>query len=248
MTDMRRTLLWVVFTMSLVLLWDAWNKHTGQPTIFGGGARPVAAAGSAPLPASAPGVPAPAALPSVAGVPGAAAAVPAAVGAVVAPPVAPAQSEQVVLTTDTVKATFDTVGGSMVRLELLAYRDGNDATRKVVLFEQSAKRLYAAQSGLISTQAGLTLPNHFSQMSVEPGERTLSPTAKEISVRFLSPVTDGVQLVKTYTLKRGEYTVDVRHEIINQGAAVIKPQLYLQLARDGNPPEEIGRASCRERV
>ena len=26
---MRRTLLWVVFTMSLVLLWDAWNKHTG---------------------------------------------------------------------------------------------------------------------------------------------------------------------------------------------------------------------------
>jgi YidC/Oxa1 family membrane protein insertase len=35
MTDMRRTLLWVVFTMSLVLLWDAWNKHTGQPTFFG---------------------------------------------------------------------------------------------------------------------------------------------------------------------------------------------------------------------
>ncbi len=35
MTDIRRTLLWVVFTMSLVLLWDAWNKHTGQPSIFG---------------------------------------------------------------------------------------------------------------------------------------------------------------------------------------------------------------------
>ena len=44
MTDMRRTLLWVVFTMSLVLLWDAWNKHTGQPSFFGGGARPTAAA------------------------------------------------------------------------------------------------------------------------------------------------------------------------------------------------------------
>ena len=48
MTDMRRTLLWVVFTMSLVLLWDAWNKHTGQPSIFGGSApKPAATAPAA---------------------------------------------------------------------------------------------------------------------------------------------------------------------------------------------------------
>ena len=36
MTDMRRTLLWVVFTMSLVLLWDRWTVHTGHPSMFGG--------------------------------------------------------------------------------------------------------------------------------------------------------------------------------------------------------------------
>ena len=67
MTDMRRTLLWVIFTMSLVLLWDAWNKHNGQPSFFGGAPRTVAAA-------SAPGAtPAPAAVPapSTATVPGA---------------------------------------------------------------------------------------------------------------------------------------------------------------------------------
>ena len=39
MTDIRRTMLWVVFTMSLVLLWDAWQQHTGQPTLFGGPAQ-----------------------------------------------------------------------------------------------------------------------------------------------------------------------------------------------------------------
>ena len=56
MTDIRRTLLWVVFTMSLVLLWDAWNKHTGQPSLFGSAStsQPSAAPGSA-----ASGVPAP---------------------------------------------------------------------------------------------------------------------------------------------------------------------------------------------
>ena len=35
MNDMRRTLLWVVFSMSLVLIWDAWNKHNGNPSMFG---------------------------------------------------------------------------------------------------------------------------------------------------------------------------------------------------------------------
>ena len=34
MTDMRRTLLWVVFSMSLFLIWDAWNKHEGRPSFF----------------------------------------------------------------------------------------------------------------------------------------------------------------------------------------------------------------------
>ena len=34
MTDIRRTVLWVVFTMSLVLLWDGWQKHNGHPSMF----------------------------------------------------------------------------------------------------------------------------------------------------------------------------------------------------------------------
>ena len=35
MNDIRRTLLWVVFSMSLVLIWDAWQRHNGQPSMFG---------------------------------------------------------------------------------------------------------------------------------------------------------------------------------------------------------------------
>ena len=55
MTDMRRTLLWVVFLMSLVLLWDAWNKHNGEPTLFG---MPVAAPTAAAASPAASGTPA----------------------------------------------------------------------------------------------------------------------------------------------------------------------------------------------
>ena len=241
MTDMRRTLLWVVFTMSLVLLWDAWNKHTGQPSIFGGGRPAVSAPGAngatgaiglnAALPPGA--VPAPAGVPAAASIatatlPGAAPA--AAAGAV-------GKGEQITLTTDSVKATFDSLGGSLVRLELLAYRDAVDPTQNVVLLEQTAKRSYAAQTGLITGQPGISLPNHYTKMTVVPGERTLAPGAKDISIRFESPTVDGVKLAKTYTLRRSDYTMSVKHEVINQGSVALTPQVYLQLARDGNPPE-----------
>ena len=47
MNDMRRTILWVVFMMSLFLLWEGWQKHNGRPSMLEPAKRPVAAA-SAP--------------------------------------------------------------------------------------------------------------------------------------------------------------------------------------------------------
>jgi YidC/Oxa1 family membrane protein insertase len=242
MTDMRRTILWVVFLMSLVLLWDAWGKHTGQPTLFGSLLRPAATTKTAPVAAAASAV----GVPLASGVPTAAGAVAAAPG-VPAMPVAPAAGESVTLTTDVVKATFNSLGGSLVRLELLAYEDDAAVSRHVVLMDQSAQRLYSAQTGLITTQAGVALPNHLTLMTVAPGERTLAAGARELTVKFESPAVDGRKLIKTYTLKRGEYTMGVRHEFVNQGSTPLAPQLYLQLARDGNidggPPSMLSPAS-----
>lgn len=231
MNDIRRTLLWVVFTMSLVLIWDAWQKHTGQGSLFGGPARPVAAAGGSPgQPASAAGVPAPSAA-----VPTATGTTPAAPG--VPPAAAAPTGERVVITTDVVKATFDSQGGSLVHLELLGYKDATNPQNNVVLLDQSPKRLYVAQTGLVAAQAGGALPNHLTQMTVVPGERNLAAGAQTLTLRFESPAIDGHKLAKTYTFTRGQYTVGVKHEFSNQGSAAIAPQVYLQLARDGNPPE-----------
>jgi len=234
MTDIRRTILWVVFLMALVLLWDAWSKHKGQPTLFGSPIRQQTAApktdtppamGSAAVPGSVPAAMA-ASASAPAGVPG----VPSAVANV-------PTGELVTITTDVVKATFDSQGGSLIRLELLAYADENSPTKHVVLLDQSPKRLYVAQTGLITTQAGVALPNHQTQMTALPGERTLPSGAKELTLQFESPAIDGHKLLKTYTLKRGEYTIGVRHEFVNQGTKPVAAQVYLQLARDGNPPE-----------
>ena len=236
MTDIRRTLLWVVFTMSLVLLWDAWNKHTGQPSIFGPtGARPAASAppltATPTTAASQVGIPAPVATAAVPGAPAASApagAVPTAANA--------AQGELVVISTDVVKASFDSNGGNLVRLELLRHADVEDRKRNVLLFEQSAERSYAAQSGLVAAQAGVALPNHYTPMKRVPGATSLADGANELQVRFESVGDNGVKLAKTYSFKRGDYRIGVRHEAQNTGAAPVAAQLYLQLARDGNPP------------
>jgi YidC/Oxa1 family membrane protein insertase len=53
-------------------------------------------------------------------------------------------------------------------------------------------------------------------------------------VKFESAEVGGVKLLKTYTLKRGSYAVNVKHEVQNVGSAPVAPQLYLQLVRDGN--------------
>ena len=231
MTDLRRTLLWVVFSMSLVLIWDAWNRHNGEPSMFGPApvAKP-AAAGASTAPGAVP-------VPSVA-TPTAATAAPGATPAAVpAAAASAAQAQRVTVTTDLVKATIDTQGASLVRLELLKQRDQNDRSKNVVLFDQSAKRLYTAQTGLIPPAGGAGLPNHHTVMTLVPGELELRDGSNEVQVRFESPDVGGVKLAKVYTFKRGDHVIGVRHEVINSSGAAINPRLYLQLVRDGNPPE-----------
>jgi len=85
----------------------------------------------------------------------------------------------------------------------------------------------------------VALPNHLTPMTVVAGERTLAPGAQEISVRFETVDAGGSKLAKTYTFKRGEYTIGVKHEFSKRAAAAVKPQLYLQLR---------GTATARRRV
>ena len=235
MTDIRRTILWVVFSMSLFLIWDAWNKHNGQPSFFGPPhvSKPAPAG---PAPGAAPGTVATGSavpVPAVAGTaPGAASVAPAApTGGAVLP------AEKVTVTTDLVKATLDSRGGSLDRVELLKEPDQFDHSKNVVLLDQSAHRLYVAQTGLVPPAGGAGLPNHHTPMTVVPGERTLQPGQDELQVKFESAVVGGVKLVKTYTFKRGDYVIDVKHEVVNESAAPVNPRLYLQLVRDGNAPE-----------
>jgi len=254
MNDIRRTILWVIFGFSMVMLWDNYQVSMGQKATFGLSSAPATAkTTAAPAAAAVNGVPtaqvaagaANASIPtatnniaSQAVNSSATAQIGAVAGASTALAAPAAAKERFEVQTDVFKLTFDTEGGSIVHSEFVKHVDLEDkaavkagTAKGVVLLDDSKERVYVAQTGLVGAA---NLPTHKTVMTVAPGPRKLEAGANELVVKFESPESGGVKLVKTYTLKRGAYDVAVKHEIVNTGAAAVSPQLYMQLVRDGN--------------
>ncbi len=224
MNDIRRSILWVVFGFSMVLLWDQWQVYNGHKATFFPSPTPAASA-----PAAAGSKPADNSVPAASATASAPAANPAAVPENA--PAAPRTQHQV--STDVLKLVIDSQGAAIVRAELPQHAaqtppPKNQAVDPLVLLE--TEKSYAAQSGLVGAQ----LPNHTTPMTLTSPATTLADGQDRLELRFESPVLNGVKLVKTYTLQRGAYDIAVRHEVLNQGSTPIKPQLYLQLVRDGS--------------
>lgn len=233
MNDIRRTILWVIFGFSMVLLWDQWQLFNGNKATFFPAPAPVAsspAAASAPTASVPSGAPGSSAVPAPVSLPGAVAAAPGNV-----PASTPSATKQrLLVSTDVLSLTFDTEGGSLIGSAFPRLKDVDGKTDGFVLLDESAARVYVAQSGLIAGAGGGSFPTHKTLMTAVPGERQLNDGQDSLEVKFESAEVGGVKLVKTYTLKRGAYDIAVRHDIINTGTAPVSPQLYMQLVRDGN--------------
>lgn len=213
--DNQRLILLLVFSFSLIMLWDAWLKH-GQPKPQAPQAMVAGVSGQVISPAAVP-VPAPVGR-TIPGVPGAAAAV--------APAVA-----RITVKTDLFQADISALGGDIVRLELLKHHASGDAQGNFVLFED--KHAYSAQSGL----AGSNLPNHLTNWVLPVGGLELKDGQDELRVRLEASGGDGIKVAKTYVFRRGNYLVGVEHEVFNGGTAVLTPHAYFQLSRNSQPVE-----------
>lgn len=159
MNDIRRSILWVVFGFSMVLIWDKWQIHNGHQATF--------------FPTAAVQTPAPAATkPTDASLPQALPAtseggVPASAPAAGAPaPVAQRHEAS----TDVLELVFNSEGGALVgaKLRQHAQASGGSKTQDsqpFTLLTQTPDAVYVAQTGLI----GGSFPNHKTPMTLLPG-------------------------------------------------------------------------------
>lgn len=206
--DTQRLILFFVFSFSVLLLWDAWQKEHRPP---------------------APGAPtSPLAVPA----PSASATPAAARSGDVVPATTSPQSgarERVHVRTDTLVAEIDTQGGDLVYLELLQHKDTLDGSKNLVLL--GPEHRYAAQSGLTGG-----LPYHRTLFSPAERESILAPGKDKLEVRLEASTPEGVKVTKALTFHRASYQIDITEEIRNGTRSPISTFAYFQLTRDGKAP------------
>ena len=214
--DQRRLILFLVFSFSVIMLWEAWQKQN----------QPAPTVATAPAAVDASGAPMP--TPSMSAV--ANGAVPAVAGGVAA-----AGVPRTVVRTDLVVAEISAQGGDVVRLELTKHKSKADVTKNFLLLDDGSEHVYAAQSGLI----GDGLANHKTLFELPAGELVLKDGEDTLTVRLEAPEQNGVKVAKLMTFHRGNYIVDVEYEITNASGAPLSTHAYYQLTRDSQPAEAV---------
>ena len=210
--DTRRLVLFVIFSMSILMLWDAWQRQHA----------PVEATVSQAVTNSA------AVNQNMAPTAGASAASPSDL------PVGNGDykllsGQRISVTTDLFKADIETVGGDLRRLELLKHRASDDEKANFVLLDDAAKpMIYVAQTGLI----GADLPTHNATFTSNASSYQMADGQDKLEVRLSWANANGVSVDKVYTFHRNRYDIDVSYEIKNGTAAAITPTVYYQIVHD----------------
>ncbi len=237
--DTRRLILFFIFSFSLVMLWDAWQKQqaklnapaqtaTAVKPAVAGVPVPGAPLATPPVPGATPAVPA-----ASSGVP----ALPALPGApVTAPTAAPTAATRATVKTDVFSAEIVSEGGDLRYLEFLQHKSTLDKDKTFIML--GPQHSYFAQTGLLA--AGVELPTHKTPFTLAGGAYELKPGENSLTVRMEAtvPATGGaIKVAKVYTFTRGSYVIGVGYEISNGGAAAIAPSAYLQMVRNGKAPD-----------
>jgi YidC/Oxa1 family membrane protein insertase len=207
--DTRRLVLFVIFSMSILMLWEAWQRQHTPAEIT------QQISSNAPMDNSVPSQSTSA--------------------AVVAKTEMPAESDYKLLSgqrisvvTDLYKADIETTGGDLRRLELLKHRAAdNDKTNFVLLDDAANPMTYVAQTGLI----GADLPTHKAVFTTSATSYQMQPDQDSLEVR-LNWLSNGVSVDKIYTFHRNRYAIDVTYEVKNGSASAITPAVYYQIVHD----------------
>lgn len=205
--DTKRLILFVIFSFSILMLWEAWQRDR-MP-------EPPAVTSSQSQDASVPqGV----------------------AGATSTQNELPTESafrlesaQRIHIATDLFKAEIDTLGGDLRQLELLKHKASENGDEDFTLMSDSGKpMIYVAQSGLI----GDNLPNHKKLFTSPATNYQLSEGQDWLEVRLNWTGDNGIQVDKIYTFHRGSYVVDVAHEIRNNSNQALNPSVYYQIIHD----------------
>ncbi len=163
---------------------------------------------------------------------------------------APVSQQLISVQTDLYHLWINPKGGDIVRIELLNHDKNKDSDDPFVMLESDAKRTYVAQSGLIGLNGPDSSRNGRPVYEFEKTTYSLADakatqdkdgkTVKVLTVPMVYKTTDGIEIIKTFTFKEGNYPVVVNHKVINRSAGAWQGQMFGQLKRDNS--EDPGKS------
>ena len=219
--DFKKTILWAVFSMSGLMLYNNWQVHEGKPSLFGG------------APVSAPAVADKAASNNKTDVPVQISGAPVAAATPIINSGAIESAEKTTLQNDVLVLEISASGANIIDARLL--KSFTAENKPVELFQYTPTHKYFARSGLISLNNN-DLPNHNSTFKMTESGKDGSgrPFAVFVSER------NGVRLEKTFVLNPGSYVVDVGHRVTQTTNNPNPLVLYTEIVRDASQEQKIG--------
>ncbi|MCP4287574.1 MAG: membrane protein insertase YidC, partial [Gammaproteobacteria bacterium] len=131
--------------------------------------------------------------------------------------------------TDVVQALVDTKGGVLRSIKLKKYPISLEQPDDgLELIHSTINSAHVLQSGLRNKED--RAPNHYSIYQADRLEYELADGEDELIVP-LRWSQDGIEVIKTFHFKRGDYLIDVKHHINNQSAQDWLGSEYRQIQR-----------------
>jgi YidC/Oxa1 family membrane protein insertase len=153
-----------------------------------------------------------------------------------------APAQLITISTDVLRLTVDTRGGSVVRSELLHYPSeprtkNTPEPAPVRLLDDEQQHFFTAQSGLTTVQnaGGPVAPTHLSVFQSAQTSYSLADGQNELKVDLNWQDASGLKVTKSYVLKRGDYTVALEQKVENGATAAWQGNAYEQLQRVSPP-------------
>lgn len=122
-------------------------------------------------------------------------------------------AKTITVKTDVLTLSINTQGGDVVNADLNQYNAELNSADPFVLLKDTPEHRFIAQSGLVGPQGFDT--NQRPVYSVKADSFTLQDGQDEISIP-MTYTANGITYTKTFTLKRGDYAINVDYAIANQ--------------------------------
>ncbi len=137
--------------------------------------------------------------------------------------------------TDVYHLWIDPKGGDVVRAELLLHDlNKNQSDKPFVILENDANRVYVAQSGLVGTNGPDADKAGRPSFETESKQYTLTPGQPSLVVPLVYKAANGVEIIKSFTFKAGDYPIAVNYRIVNRGTQNWQGQMFGQIKRDNS--------------